>query len=1707
MVATRRTYLRELLATLALVLAVVVPVAHGQSVVAVSNRSQAIHLFSDLQHKWAQGFVTGSNPAGYTLTSIEFYFSSANPAPNELTVQLWSASGTEPGQPIATLSNPGDLATEGGRFRTFTAPADTRLRADTRYFAYVHPGTFNEDLPIGTGVETGEDAGGLPGWSIDDGSRRAEDTGAWTVHSLPLLMSVNVTFDPPTPLFRSAVVNGKRLTITFLRNLVESAVPAPAAFEVTVGTNDAVSPAEVEVAGATVVLTLDSPVTDGDAVKVAYDILLAGGNPLLAATGDGVAAFADEDATNETPSGPPVLSSVTIASVPSLDADGDGAPDTYGPGETIFVDAQFDQPVAVDDGGAADNVFVWLDMAPNNALRLDENRRAFPFQGLGRDGKTMRFQYTVEAADRDADGVFVQRDPEKDTVVFLRGAASVQSPTTDRFAVLELAEQGPAFEGDPGHRVDGGLTAALAFERATVDGTTLTITFNKTLDASSAPAGDAFTVSGGRTGTGTATVSGATVTVTLGSAVPKGETVTVSYEKPGINPLQDIAGRAVPSFSGRAVSNRAVGERPVADAGDDVEADPGARVTLDGTKSTDPDGSRLTFAWTQTAGERVTLSGADSARLSFTAPAAAGVLTFRLTVTNADGLSDSDEVTVLVGDAGERPVADAGDDVEADPGARVTLDGTKSTDPDGSRLTFAWTQTAGERVTLSGADSARLSFTAPAAAGVLTFRLTVTNTDGLSDSDEVTVLVGDAGERPVADAGDDVEADPGARVTLDGTKSTDPDGGRLTFAWTQTAGERVTLSGADSARLSFTAPAAAGVLTFRLTVTDPDGMSHSDEVTVLVDDVRPPVAYAGDDVEADPGARVTLDGTKSTNPKGGGLTFAWTQTAGERVTPSGERSARLSFTAPAAAGALTFRLTVTDPDGLSDSDEVTVTVRDIEVSFGDAAVATLALTGGTMEPVRLPEASGGNGRLRYSLTSKPAGLAGLDFDPATRWLTGTPAGAGTFTFTLRATDGDGDTAAVVFLVRVNRAPVARAGDDLTVEPGAPARLDGSGSSDPDGDILTFAWTQTLGSRVTLSDATDVRPSFEAPWRPEPLVFRLTVTDPDGLSDSDEVTVTVRDLAPTFGDAEVAPLVLDAGHEMEAVVLPAASGGNGALGYGLTSEPAGLAGLDFDPAARRLSGTPDAKGQHVFTYRAEDADDNREASDAALLTFTVTVQAPVEARKQVLTRTLAAVGAGALSSALDTIGSRFADAMPGTNVTLAGRQLSFAAPGGSGGGAGGTCPAGGFGRHDFGGGAFGGGVGRAGIGTAAGGCAGGPGAAGHGGGDAGWDDLLRSSAFSLALGDGGADAAGPRWGVWGGGDLMAFEGRPDPGSRYRGEARTGWLGIDAREGRWVAGLAVSHGVSRSDYGFAGGEDADERGRLETTLTTFYPYGRWTLGNGLELRALAGAGLGAARHRVEEGVREASDLSMSIGSVGVRQALPAVAGVDLAVRADASFARLGTGDGEQAIDGLQADVWRGRMGLEVSRRIVLGAGPAIEPFVESAMRRDGGDGLTGNGVEHLAGVRLLTARLQVEARGRLLAVHTDAGARERGVSVTARLAPRRDGRGLSLALMPQWGAATGAAEALWREEMPRLHGTAGRGSGTLDANLGYGLALAARGVLTPFAAARLSGYGRGLRLGTRFAGWQEDLDVELSGERRESAVAAPRHGVRLDVRLRF
>jgi len=86
------------------------------------------------------------------------------------------------------------------------------------------------------------------------------------------------------------------------------------------------------------------------------------------------------------------------------------------------------------------------------------------------------------------------------------------------------------------------------------------------------------------------------------------------------------------------------------------------------------------------------------------------------------------------------PIVNAGSNQTVAPGVAVTLNGS-GTDVDGSIVSYAWVQTAGTAVTLSGANAASASFTAPGTTGTLTFQLTVTDNDGASSSDTVDVTV------------------------------------------------------------------------------------------------------------------------------------------------------------------------------------------------------------------------------------------------------------------------------------------------------------------------------------------------------------------------------------------------------------------------------------------------------------------------------------------------------------------------------------------------------------------------------------------------------------------------------------------------------------------------------------------------------------------------------------------------------------------------------------------------------------------------------------------------------------------------------------------------------------------------------------------------------------------------------------------------------
>ena len=118
------------------------------------------------------------------------------------------------------------------------------------------------------------------------------------------------------------------------------------------------------------------------------------------------------------------------------------------------------------------------------------------------------------------------------------------------------------------------------------------------------------------------------------------------------------------------------------------------------------------------------------------------------------------------------------------------------------------------------------------------------------------------------------------------------------------------------------------------------------------------------------------------------------------------------------------------------------------------------------------------------------------------------------TFELTVTDDTAQTSTDTLLVTVtwvNDPPVADAGPDQTVGEGANVTLDGSNSSDPDGNLASYAWAQKTGTTVILSDPSAASPTFTSPVLGsggESLTFELTVTDSLGQPSVDTCIVNV-----------------------------------------------------------------------------------------------------------------------------------------------------------------------------------------------------------------------------------------------------------------------------------------------------------------------------------------------------------------------------------------------------------------------------------------------------------------------------------------------------------------------------------------------------------------------------------------------------------------------
>ena len=395
---------------------------------------------------------------------------------------------------------------------------------------------------------------------------------------------------------------------------------------------------------------------------------------------------------------------------------------------------------------------------------------------------------------------------------------------------------------------------------------------------------------------------------------------------------------------------------------------------------------------------------------------------------------------------------------------------------------------------------------------------------------------------------------------------------------------------------------------------------------------------------------------------------------------------------------------------------------------------------------------------------------------------------------------------------------------------------------------------------------------------------------------------------------------------------------------------------------------------------------------------------------------------------------------------------------------------------------------------------------------GWGQPPHGGFLSLPFGNDG-------WTLWASGARTDFSGRPG-GISMDGSIGAAYVGVDRRLGSsGVLGVAVSR--SQGGVDLASGS-SPWVGDVDATLTTVYPYLRWSPDGGTDLWGMLGLGRGAIDLH-DDGGAVGTDGRLQMGALGLRRDVARLGALDLAVRADAFTVGMKADEVAGELRAADGRAHRARLVLDGSTSWALSSSSRLVPSVEVGARADGGDVETGPGMELGGGLAYVDAGLglDIAARGRWLAVHRDEHFGEWGGSLSLRRTPTDPNRGLSLSAMSAWGEDASGIQALWDDHGLR-RGDFGFGlrpeeaddawhPDRMDMEVAYATPLGGeRGALKPFGQLRTMGGGsRHLRLGTRFElvrGDDEDagrLRLELLGEQRALAGSEASYGAGLNL----
>ncbi len=226
----------------------------------------------------------------------------------------------------------------------------------------------------------------------------------------------------------------------------------------------------------------------------------------------------------------------------------------------------------------------------------------------------------------------------------------------------------------------------------------------------------------------------------------------------------------------------------------------------------------------------------------------------------------------------------------------------------------------------------------------------------------------------------------------------------------------------------------------------------------------------------------------------------------------------------------------------------------------------------------------------WAFVSVPAGSAAALDEPTAVRPSFVADLAGDYAVELVVSEGPRDSAPdTVTISTTNSAPVADAGRDRAIALGQAVRLDGSASSDFDGDPLGYSWSLVstpAGSAAVLDDPGAVRPSFTADVAGDYLAA-LVVTDGTLSSPAAAVSLSTDNVAPLADAGLDQRAVVGQRIELDAGRASDADGDELSIGWSLIRRPQGSGAKLSTPAADRPSLEVDVPGVYIVQLDADD----------------------------------------------------------------------------------------------------------------------------------------------------------------------------------------------------------------------------------------------------------------------------------------------------------------------------------------------------------------------------------------------------------------------------------------------------------------------------------------------------------------------------------------